>query len=169
MRKTEMRKIAVYLASAVLFVVGGFAIALAQTVIIPTVTNVAVADLLQVIVGGAPSAGNTYGTAGKVTHTESYVNGGTITTDPAYTFASGVTNWLGHKASGLTTGTFTTEAAPKDGNRECVWLDQTTTTLTWTANTGQTVDSTIAHAAGIANVPNCITFQASNSTWYASP
>ncbi len=145
---------------------GGYAAA--QNTIVPLLTNVAVGDYMAVIHNGQISAQTTYATAGKVTHQQSYVNGGTITGDPAYTFANGVTNWFGHKASTLSTGTFTTEPNPQDGDRECVWLDQTITTLTWTANTGQTIDSNVP-AAGTAKIPSCITYSAATATWYASP
>jgi hypothetical protein len=134
---------------------------------VPIVPNVAVADLLQVIKGGSPKAGNQYGTAGKVTHTQSYVNGGTLSGDPAYTFTAGVTNWFGDNSGTLSAAGFTTEASPQDGARECVWLDAAITTLTWHANTGQTMDS--RNAAAVAFEPNCVTYQASTQTWHSSP
>ena len=92
------------------------------------------------------------------------VNG---TGDPAYTFTSGVVNAFAHGSGTIGTVTLTTEASPGDGQRECWWADQVTTTLTWTANTGQSIDSN-KHAAGAQYISNCITYQASNATWYSS-
>ncbi len=76
--------------------------------------------------------------------------------------------WSGHAAGTITTSTITTEPNPTDGKRECYVLDQTTTTLTWTANTGQTVSTTI-RASGVASVPTCIFYNATTATWYQGP
>lgn len=153
------------LVGAAVLLGGGFAFAQA---VVPPVTNVGPTDVFQDIVGGAPSAGNKYATAAQITNVPGYKFFGTITTDPAYTFTNGVTNAFAHAAGTITTVTLTTPPNPADGARLCWWLDQTTTTLTWTANTGQTIGSNV-HAAGVQYNPNCVTYQASTTTWFGSP
>jgi len=134
------------------------------TVTLPQVTNVGPSDLFADVVGGSPTATTYFAKGGQISSVELYSWGGTITGDPAYTFTNGVTLYSAHKASGLSTATITTEPNPTDGKRECYLLDQTTTTLTWTANTGQTIDSSV-RGSGVASVPTCIIYVASLAKW----
>lgn len=138
----------------------------AQTIGVPKVPNVGPTDKFNDIVGGVPQARNIYALPNMIADVFGYVNLGTISGDPGYTFVNGVTSVYAHAASGITAVGLTTEPNPGDGKRECFWLNQTVTTLTWHANTGQTMVS--RHAAGIADVPNCVTYVASSSTWYSS-
>lgn len=150
-----------------LLIAGG--VALAQTIALPTVVSVASGvDLIQIVPGGVGHAGNQYTTANLITNVPGYHFFGTITTDPGYTIPNGITNVFAHAAGTITLVTLTTPANPGDGARACWYLDQTTTTLTWTANTGQTIGANV-HAAGVTNTPNCITYQASSTTWFSSP
>ena len=154
--------------SALVLAFAGFAIG--QTVNVPKVTSVSPTDLFQDVVNGAPQAGNIYATAAQIAGVEGYknltsaVNG---TGDPGYTFTSGVVNAFAHGSGTIGTVTLTTEASPGDGQRECWWADQTTTTLSWTANTGQTIDSN-KHGAGVQYISNCITYSAATKAWYSS-
>jgi hypothetical protein len=160
MRKTV---IATLLAGAL-----GVGYALAQAVPVPQVAAVnATADLIQVIPGGAPTARSVYGTAAQVTAISGYKDLGTITTDPAYTATTGVWNVFGHATGTITAVTLTAPASPGDGQRLCYWADQTTTTLTFTANTGQTIDASVL-AAGVAKVSQCITFSSTTKAWLSS-
>src|ERR1700722_16368564 len=109
-------------------------VAVAQP-IVPKVTNVGPTDVFQDVVGASPYAGNQYATAAQIAGVPGYHFFGTITTDPAYTVPNGVTDLFAHAAGTISTVTITTEPNPADGKRECWYLDQTTTTLTWTANT----------------------------------
>lgn len=164
-----MKKTAFVLCAALVCGLGiGASYTIAQTVLVPTVTNVGTADLFQDVVGGAPVAGNKYATAAQITNVPGYHFFGTISGDPAYTIPNGVSNLFAHAAGTISTVTLTLPAAPADGARECWWLDQTTTTLTWTANTGQTVGANV-HAAGVQYNANCVTYQASTATWFSSP
>jgi hypothetical protein len=160
MRKTV---IATLLAGAL-----GVGYALAQAVPVPQVAAVnATADLIQVIPGGAPTARSVYGTAAQVTAISGYKDLGTITTDPAYTATTGVWNVFGHATGTITAVTLTAPASPGDGQRLCYWADQTTTTLTFTANTGQTIDASVL-AAGVAKVSQCITYSSTTKAWRSS-
>lgn len=139
----------------------------AQSPLTPSVVNAQITDIFADVVSGYPTAGNKYASAAQIASVENYKDGLTITTDPAYTFVNGQVLYTAHKASTLTTGTFTTEPNPTDGKRECVVIDQTTSTLTWTANTNQTIGASVA-TAGTAHVPSCILYDASTSTWVGS-
>lgn len=145
----------------------GLGYAVAQTIAKPKVPKVnAIADLLQVLPGGLSAAGNVYGTVAQVTAVSGYHDLGTVTTDPAYTAKTGEWNIFGHATGTVTAVTITTPASPGDGQRLCYINDQTTTTLTFTANTGQTVTS--GATAGVANVPACITYNATTTVWKIS-
>ena len=144
--------------------IGGFAIA--QTTPVPKVTSVGPTDVFKDIVSGVPSVQNSYATAAQINGTPGYKNLGTITTDPAYTVADGVSNVFGHGTTTISAVTITMEPDPADGKRICFRADQTTTTFAFHANTGQTVSST--RTAGVANVPNCMTYSAIDATWYKS-
>ncbi len=146
----------------------GIGAAIAQTYTPAIVPNVSgSADLVQVIPNGSASAQSVFAYAGQIGSVEKFVYGGTISTDPAYTFPNGNTLWTGHAAGTITTVTLTTEPNPTDGKRECYVLDQITSTLTWTANTGQTIGTNVK-GAGALGIPVCIIYKASVATWYAS-
>ena len=148
-----------------LALVGAAGLAYAQTP--PKVINVGPNDLIQVIPNGAASAGNVYATPAMIVGVPGYANLGTLVTTNTYTFTNGVTNAFAHAAGTLAAIGLTTEPNPADGKRECFWMDAAVTTLTWTANTGQTISSNV-HNAGVAYQSNCITYVASASTWYSS-
>ena len=145
----------------------GAGFAIAQTTPVPTVTNVGPNDLFNDVVNGVPQVGNRYASASQIAGVPGYYNMGTISTDAAYHVTNGVTNIFAHATGTVTVETITTEPNPGDGKRECYWADQATTTLTWSANTGQTVDGNVV-AAGTQYVSNCITFVTKNATWYSS-
>ena len=165
---TKSRYIAL-LAGVLLFGIGG-GLAISQVTPVPKVTSVGPTDLFNDVVAGQGTVPSKFATAAQISGPQGYknltaaVNG---TSDPAYTFTSGVVNAFAHGSGTIGTVTLTTEANPGDGQRECWWSDQVTTTLTWTANTGQAIDSN-KHAAGAQYISNCITYQASNATWYSS-
>lgn len=160
-----MKKIILAL-SAFAFI-GVASLAIAQTVIVPQVLNVGPTDLFQDVVGGQPQSNSKYATAAQIAGVPGYHYFGTITTDPSYTVPNGVTDLLAHAAGTITTVTITTEPNPADGKRECWWLDQTTSTLTWTANTGQAIDGSVL-TAGIAKNPQCVTYVAASAKWVSS-
>jgi hypothetical protein len=159
-----MKKLLVAAALALLGI-GGLAIA--QTPV-PKVTNVGPTDVFSDIVGGVAGQSTKYATAAQITNVPGYKYLGTITTDPAYTFVNGQTNLSAHAAGTISTVTLTTPPNPADGARICYILDQTTSTLTWTANTGQTIGANVP-ASGVAKNPNCLVYQASSTTWFISP
>jgi hypothetical protein len=165
---TKFRYSALIVAAALAGIVGG--VALSQTVTVPKVTSVGPTDLFQDVVAGSPTAQSVYATAAQISGVQGYKNLTTAvngTSDPAYTFTSGVVNAFAHGSGTIGTVTLTTEANPGDGQRECWWADQTTTSLVWTANTGQSIDSN-KQTAGVTLISACIIYQASNKTWYSA-
>lgn len=161
-----MNKLFIGVAALGLFAVASFAIG--QAVPVPTVANVGTSDVFQDVVGGQPAAQNKYATAAQIAGVPGYVNGGAVLTAFTFTFGNSQTDYFVQPAGTLATGVLTTAPNPGDGQRECFLSTQTQTSLTLTANTGQTV----ANGSGIAVTaltPACWTFSAATSTWYKSP
>lgn len=153
------------LASAVVAVFGVSAIAQSLPNL-PKLQIVNADDLFQDIVHGAPQAGNFYVTAAQIAGVPGFVKSVPLTAF-SLTFANTQTNMILNPAGTLATGTLITAPAPSNGQRECVLSSQTQTALTWTANTGQTINN--APTALVANVPVCLTYSSSNLTWDRSP
>lgn len=125
-------------------------------------------DAVQVLPFQLPAAGNKYASVGSAAGTWTYVNGGAQTTGFSVTFVNGQVSYFIQPAGTLATGTLTTEPNPGDGKRECFLSTQTQTALTWTANTGQTIASSVP-ASGVANSPRCIQYSSATATWYSAP
>lgn len=157
-------RFALFTAAATLcgFIGGAYAQVTANAV--PTVHQ---GDLVPVVPNGQPSAQGQYANPAQISGAPGYVNLGVATTGNSYTFAKAQTNMFMQPAATLAAVTLVTEPNPSDGQRECFLSTQTTTALTWTANTGQTMGSTIT--AGVANTPLCIEYQLSAATWYRAP
>jgi hypothetical protein len=153
------------LAAAALLAIGLSPAALAQT--LPKVVNVGATDVFNDVVGGSPKAGSVYATAAQIAGVPGYTNLGAATTGNTYTFGNSTTDIFMQPAGTLAAVTLTAAANPGDGQRECFLSTQTTTALTWNANTGQTIAN--APTAGVAMVPACMTFVASLSEWLRSP
>ena len=152
-------------AIAALMLAGGYAVA--QTIPVPTQTPNA-ADLSAFIPGGQPQARSTYASVGLLSGTENYTYLGTLVTTNAYTFTNGMVLATAHAAGTLAAIGLTTEPNPGDGKRECFDMDAIVSTLTWTANTGQSLGGNISANATLASVPRCIIYSAGNATWYLS-
>jgi hypothetical protein len=142
----------------------GLGFALAQTITAPGVIHVNPADLFLDVVNGQPSAQGQYARADQISSQWAYKDLGTITTDPAYTVLGAVVNIFGHSTGTVTAVTITTPANPGDGRRICYYNDHTTTTLTFSAATGQSIDSNVV-TAGVANTPACIVYNATSTVW----
>lgn len=161
-----MKKSYVAAALAALLFAGAAGYAVSQ-IVVPKVVNVGPADIFPDIVSGNPTVPTFYASAGQIAGVPIYANLGTLVTTNTHTFANGEMDAFGHAAGTLAAIGLTTEPNPTDGRRECFWLDQIVTTLTWTANTGQTIGTNVP-ATGAAKIPNCITFVAASSTWFGS-
>jgi hypothetical protein len=141
--------------------------AYAQTIQVPQAQNINTNDLIKVIPHGAPTVGDVYATPAQITGVPGYINEGVATSGNTYTFGNSTTSIFMQPAATLAAVTLTTAANPSDGQRECFLSTQTTTALTWNANTNQTING--APTAGVANTPICVTYVAKTATWYRSP
>lgn len=144
----------------------GAGVALAQSYPPPQVSNVGTTDLIQIVPNGNPSVGNQYATPQQIAGVPGYVNLGVATSGNTYTYTNSQIFMLMQPSGTLAAVTLTTAPNPSDGQRECFLSTQTTTSLTWNANTGQTMGPTIT--AGVANTAICITYVKSSATWIRS-
>ncbi len=153
------------IAAALVASLGG--LALAQTFpATPQVATIGTTDLFAVSVAGTPGMQAQYASAAQIAGVPGYVYNVPLT-GFSLTFANSQTNMILNPAGTLATGTLITEPNPSDGQRECVLSTQTQTGLTWTANAGQSIAN--APTALVANVPACMTYVKSLTTWERSP
>lgn len=137
-----------------------------QNLIVPVVPTVGTTDLFADVVNGYPTAQTSFATAAQIAGVPGYQNLGVATTGNTYAYNKAQVFMFMQPAGTLAAVTLTTEANPSDGQRECFLSTQTTTALTWNANTGQTISG--APTAGVANTGACMTFVKSLSTWLRS-
>jgi hypothetical protein len=137
-------------------------VAIAQTISVPTVTNIGSTDLIQVLPGGNPRVGNQYANPKQITAQYGYYKSSPAT-GFTYTFAANVTKAVFTPSTTLSTGSITLTAAPNDGQQDCFWSKNIVTTLTVSANTGQSINDavTTVGAAGHA----CYVYSQSDATW----
>jgi hypothetical protein len=145
--------------------IGGYAVA--QVIPVPQVPALGQTDLVQIIPRGAPSAQSVYAPAGGVAGVEQYSYQVPLTafaiTVPAY-----VSLLYLNPAGTLATGAVTMETTPSDGQKFCLESTQTQTAITVSANTGQTMLTTIglgAVTALVANTRVCYYYNAPLSGW----
>jgi hypothetical protein len=138
------------------------AYALAQVITVPTVTIVNPTDLIQIIPGGIPSAGNVYATPSQITSQSAYYKSVPLTLF-TFTFANNQSVAAFRPAGTLAGGYVTFSPSPSDGAQQCVFSTQTITAFYPTANTGQTVNNAVTTLAANAHV--CYLYGASNATW----
>lgn len=161
-------KLTTLLRSALVGVMCGLSIAAVaqQQAIVPQV-QIGQNDLVQVIPNGQSSAGNVYAPAGGVAAVEQYSYQAPLTG-----FAITVPNYASllylNPAGTLATGTLTMQALPSDGQKFCVEDTQTQTAVTISANTGQTMLTSIglgAVTAFVANTRYCFFYNKSLAGW----
>jgi hypothetical protein len=84
-------------------------------------------------------------------------------TNFSYTFGNFQEWMLIEPAATIAQGYVTMAPAPIDGGKACVFSTQIISTLTWSANVGQTMNNAVTTLA--ANAHACYLFSQSNSTW----
>lgn len=142
--------------------------AIAQTYPVAFWPNINVgSDAVPVVQYGVGSVPAKYATPGQISAVWTYNNLGVATSGNTYAYAHNQVNYFMQPSGTLAAVTLTTEATPSDGQRECFLSTQTTTSLTWNANTGQSING--APSAGVANTPICIQYAAATATWYRAP
>jgi hypothetical protein len=154
-----MKKILMAVAAGIF----GFAVAaLAQTIIVPQNAVVNPTDLFQIIPGGVPSAQNKYVTPPQITSQSGYAKFSPVT-GFSYTFGNSQSYIVLTNSTTIAAGTITFAPAPSDGARECVWAQNTVTTLALAAASGQTLDNAVTTLS--AATAACYLYSASNATW----
>ena len=138
------------------------AIAIAQSVSVPSRGVITQADLIQVIPNGAPSAQSVYNTIPQITNVSGYYKSVPLT-GWTYTFTSGVTFAAFNPAGTLATGFIYLSPSPSDGTRNCIFSTQAYTALTLYAASGQTLNNAVTSLS--ANTSACYLYSASNLTW----
>lgn len=154
-----MKKI---LLSALAGIVAFAAVALAQTIAIPTVTVINSTDLIPIIPRGQPNAQSQFASPAAITSQSGYAKYSPIT-GFSYTFGNTQSFIALTQGTPLTAGTITLAAAPSDGDNACLFTSSAITTLTLSANTGQTINNAVTTLAANASV--CYLYSAANLTW----
>jgi hypothetical protein len=139
----------------------GIGVAFAQT-IIPQVPTIGTGDYFQDVPNGNPGVGNVYAKAAQIAGVPGYQYSVPLT-GFTLTFANSTSNITLQPAGTLATGTITTAANPSDGQLECIFSTAAVTSLTLTANTGQTVANGIT--ALVANTRYCYQYDLALATW----
>lgn len=161
-----MKKVLLSCAAIALALAAGIAAAqYSPAAPVPTVNPT---DQVGVIVKGVPTAQSQFATIPQIAGAPGYQNLGTILTGNTYTFGHAVTDMFAQAAGTLTAEGVTTEANPSDGQRECWLANQAVTTLTITANTGQTIVGGVV-APTVLNAAYCWTYVGITATWQRSP
>ena len=154
------------LSTAAIIGVFGVSAAFAQ-VAVPSAGALHQNDQVNVVPYGAPSAQSVYATPGNIAGVEQYSYQIPLT---AFTITppNGTSLLYLNPAGTLATGTLTMQASPSDGQKFCVQSSQTQTAITVSANTGQTISTTIGLGALTAMVQftrYCYLYQGALATW----
>lgn len=136
-------------------------IVLAQPIPVPQVSRINPNDLMQVLPGGQPQAQSQYATPAQITSQLGYVKASPLT-GFTYTFGNSQSDLVLTHPSTIAAGTVVFASAPSDGAKECVFAQNTVTTLTLSAP-GQTINNAVTTIAALARV--CYLFSISNLTW----
>lgn len=140
----------------------GLSAALAQVIPIPGVSIINPTDLIQVVPRGVPSAQSQYATPAQLTSQMGYVKVSPAT-GFSYTFGNSQSVLVLTNTTTVALGTVTLASAPSDGAQECIFAQNTVTTLGVLANTGQTIDNAVTTLTAAAKV--CYLYSISNATW----
>ncbi len=137
--------------------------ALAQTISVPQVAIIGPNDLVAIVPGGVPSAQTKYAKPAQITSQSGYVKASPLTAF-SYTFGNSQSDLVLTHSTTIAQGTVTFAPAPSDGARECVFAQNTVTTLNLAAGAStQTLNNAVTTIAAAARV--CYLFSLSNLTW----
>jgi len=134
---------------------------------VPSVPFSDVNTLIPVVPQGAASAKTVTAPLPVVTGVHGYANALAAVTAWTHTFSNAEEYFMMQPSGTLANGTIITAPSPGDGQRECFFSTQTQSSITWTANTGQTLSG--APTAGVANTPVCMIYDKADAAWYRSP
>lgn len=138
----------------------------AQSVSVPQVSIINTDDLVQVIPHGKPSAQSVYSTPALLVAQRGYQVKSPVT---AFSYTFGNSDSLIVLTNGTTVaqGTITFSAAPSDGAQQCLYAQNTVTTLGLAAGSAsQTINNAVTTIAAAASV--CYVYSLSSLTWNRS-
>lgn len=137
--------------------------AVAQTITVPKVAIINPTDLVQVLPGGVPSSQSVYAFPKQITSQMGYQKKSPITAF-SYTFGNSDSLIVLTHSTTIAQGTITFAAAPSDGAQECLFAQNTVTTLNLAAGAStQTLNNAVTTIAAAAKV--CYLYSLSNQTW----
>lgn len=150
--------------AAVLILAGtGLGVAVAQLATPPSVTVIHPnADLVQVVPNGTAGPNSVFATPAQLKASGAYYKS-VPSTGFTFTFGNTQLDAAFRPTTTLSTGAITMPPNPSDGDRPCFWSKNIITTLTVSANTGQSINDAVTTlgAAGHA----CYVYSLSNATW----
>ncbi len=138
------------------------AAALAQSPAIPKVSIINPSDLMAIVPNGSPSARTYFANPNQITSQSGYQKLSPVT-GFTYTFNNTDSVIVLTNSGTVSAGTITFAAAPSDGSQECLFAQNTITTLHLTANTGQTGNNLVTTLGAASKV--CYLYSLSNATW----
>ncbi len=154
-----MRKLPLIAAGLGIASLAGIAIA---QVTAPQVTTLNADDLIKIVQHGAASVGDKYALPALVTSVRGYYKS-IPATGFTYTFGANVNRAIFVPTTTLATGAVTMPASPSDGSEVCMNSKQIITTLTVSANTGQSINDAVTTLAAAGHA--CYVYSLSNATW----
>jgi hypothetical protein len=138
----------------------------AQVITVPQVTSVGPTDLFQDVVSGQGTIPSYYATAAQINGVIGYQNAGVLATGLTLTFGNAQQEIIAQSAGTIAALTLTASPLPGDGQLNCYLNTQTTTAITWNANsTIITQAISGAPTAGVANTKVCMIWSAKAASW----
>lgn len=145
----------------------GFAAsALAQSVSVPQVSIINTDDLVQVVPHGKPQAQSQYSTPALLVAQRGYQQKSPVT-GFSYTFGNSDSLIVLTHSTTIAQGTITFAGAPSDGAQECLYAQNTVTTLGLVAGANSaTINNAVTTITAAAQV--CYLYSLSANAWYRS-
>lgn len=141
-------------------------IAIAQPVLVYVTALDPNTDATQVVVGGVPSSTSKYARPGAFSAVHTYTAYPGTVTGQSYTFGNYESRKVFYGTGTITALTLTMPPYPSDGTEVCVFSQPNITTLTLSANAGQTMGTSGTTISAQAMV--CEIYKKSSATWYRS-
>ena len=141
-------------------------IAIGQVIYVPQVANVGASDLFLDVTNGQPTNPAVYATAAQINGVIGYQNAGVLATGQTLTFGNSQQEIIAQSSGTIAALTLTASANPGDGMLNCYLNTQTTTAITWNANsTVITQAISGAPTAGVANTKVCMIWSKAAGSW----
>lgn len=135
----------------------------AQTIAVPQAATVtATKDLLRIVPNGQPNVAGVFTTPAGILSTSNYTVASPLSGGSA-TFGNTQTEMIFNGAATTAAYTVTTAPAPSDGDKECIYTKGAITSLTLSANTGETINDAVTSMNATTRV--CYIYTLNSLTW----